>query len=57
MEYEEFIENYPVELQLIDAIDRLKTYSLDAAATLDRLVSHSTSEKTYAEPPQIDPNL
>lgn len=55
MNYEEFIENYVPELQLLDAIDELKNYSFEAAETIDRLVSLSSSAKTDAAPPQTGP--
>ena len=46
MEYEEFLENYTIELQILDAIDQLGTDYLDAAQTVDHWVSHSNTEKT-----------
>jgi hypothetical protein len=55
MKYEEFLAGYVPELQLLDALDALKDYSLDAAAILDRMVSHSNSEKSDASPDQMDP--
>ncbi len=46
MKYEEFLEGYVPELQLLDALDALKDYSLDAAVMLDHLVSRSNTEKS-----------
>jgi hypothetical protein len=54
MIYETFMENYCPELQLIDALDEIKNYSLEAAETIDLWVSHSTSEKIDEESPQMD---
>lgn len=48
MEYEEFIENYTEELQLLDALDKLSEFSTAAAETVDRLVSCSNNEKIDA---------
>lgn len=55
MQYEEFLEHYVPELQLLDAIDALKNYSFEAAETIDRLVSPSNNAKTVAEPHQTGP--
>ena len=55
MKYEDFIENYTPELQLSDALDRLRTNPFAAAETLDLLVSRSNNEKIDVEPPQIYP--
>jgi hypothetical protein len=55
MRYEDFVENYSPELQLLDALDDIKNYSLDAAATLDRMVSHPSNERSGVLPPQTDP--
>lgn len=55
MQYEEFLEHYVPELQLLDAIDALKNYSFEAAETIDRLVSPSNNAKNGVEPPQMDP--
>lgn len=54
MNYEEFLEGYIPELQLLDAIDELKNYSLDAAKTIDRLVSPSSTSRSDAESLQTD---
>jgi hypothetical protein len=54
MRYEDFVENYSPELQLLDALDDIKNYSLDAAATLDRMVSHPSNERSGVLPPQTD---
>ena len=56
MRYEDFIENYSLELQLIDALDQIKDLSPDAAEILDRWASHSTAEKSALESSQTDPN-
>jgi hypothetical protein len=50
MDYSEFLENYSPELQLIDALDRLSSYSTVAAETVDRLVACSNNEKTSSLP-------
>ncbi len=55
LDYYEFLENYPEELQLLDALDALENYSISAAETLDRLVSPSTNGRSDAKPLQIDP--
>ena len=55
MNYEEFLENYVPELQLIEALDELKNYSLSAAETIDRMVSPSNTAKSVSECPQKDP--
>lgn len=54
MIYETFMENYCPELQLIDALDEIKNYSLEAAETIDLWVSRSTSEKIDEESLQTD---
>ena len=56
MEYEEFLEAYVPELQLLDALDELKNYSLEAAETIDRWVSQSSNARTSEEPHQTDPS-
>lgn len=56
MEYEEFLEHYVPEIQLIEALDRLNQYSEDAAEILDRLVSGSKDEKSDAESVHLDPS-
>lgn len=57
MKYEDFLENYPFELQLIDALDQIKDLSPDAAETLNRWASRSTNEKNASKHYQMDPNL
>lgn len=56
MQYDEFIDNYSLELQLIDALDQIKDLSPDAAEILDRWVSHSKDEKNASEHVQTDPS-
>jgi hypothetical protein len=46
MTYEEFLEAYVPELRLIDALDELKHYSVDAAKTIDHWASHSNNEQS-----------
>ena len=55
MNYEEFLENYTPELQLIDAIDMLTHFEPDAAAILDRWASETSTGKNVLELPQKDP--
>ncbi len=55
MDYEEFLQHYAPELQLIDALDRISRYCPDAAATIACWVSQTNNEKTDAEIPQTDP--
>lgn len=55
MRYEDFVENYSPELQLLDALDAIKNYSLDAAQTLDKLVSQPSSGQSDVLLPQTDP--
>jgi hypothetical protein len=57
MKYEEFLENYSPELQLMDALDAIKDFDFDAAEILDRWASQSSNEKTVSESPQTDPDL
>ena len=54
MKYEEFLENYSAELQLMDALDALKNFDFDAAEILDRWASQSSNEKTASESLQTD---
>lgn len=56
MDYEDFIKNYPKELQLLDALDNIKRLSIKAAKTLDNQVSRTNTEKTDAGLPQKDPS-
>ena len=56
MRYEDFVENYSPELQLLDALNDIKNYSLDAAETLDRLVSHPNNEQSDVLPPPTSPS-
>lgn len=56
MRYEDFVENYSPELQLLDALDDIKNYSLSAAEMLDQMVSHSNSEQNDEPLPQKDPS-
>lgn len=55
MDYEDFIENYPLELQLVDALDRLNSFSTVDAETVDHLVSCSSNEKISSLSLQIHP--
>ena len=57
MEYEEFLENYSTQLQILDAIDLLKSFSPDALDHLDQLVPGTKDEKTAEESDQSDPTL
>ena len=54
MKYEDLIENYTPELQLIDALDYLRDQPWLASEILDHLVSDSNIEKTDEELPQMD---
>ena len=55
MNYEEFLESYTPELQLIDAIDMLTHFEPDAAEILDRWASETNTEKNVLELPLKDP--
>ena len=55
MQYEDFLENYSFELQLLDALDQIKDLSPDAAETLDRWVSRSKDEKSVSPHDLMDP--
>ena len=55
MNYEDFIKEYPPELQLLDAIDALNQRSATAAESLDRLVSPTNNEKNVLPRHQKDP--
>ena len=55
MNYEEFLENYTPELQLIDAIDMLTHFEPDAAEILDQWASETNTEKNVLELDQTDP--
>ena len=57
MDYDQIIEGYSPELQLMDAIDLLKHYHPDAAEILDSWVTDSKSDKTNVEPLQKGPTL
>ena len=52
MKYEDFVENYSPELQLMDALDAIKNFDLDAAEILDRWASQSSTEKSVSESPR-----
>lgn len=56
MQYEEFLENYTIELQLMDALDQIKDLSPHAAEILDRWASHSTTGKSASEHAPMDPS-
>lgn len=55
MNYEDFTKNYPLELQLVDALDQLNSFSTVAAETVDHLASCSSNEKISSLPLQIHP--
>ena len=46
MKYEDLIENYTPELQLIDALDYLRDQPWLVSEILDQMASHSSNEKT-----------
>ena len=46
IEYKDLIENYTLELELIDALDYLKDQPWLASEILDHLASRSSNEKT-----------
>lgn len=56
MDYEEFLENYVPELQLIEVLDKLSQFSKDAAWTIDRWVSDSIDERNDELPSHQNPN-
>lgn len=56
MDYEEFLKNYSPELQLMDALDAISRFDLDAAEILDRWVSRSSNGKSGEELPHSDQN-
>jgi|TARA_B100001939_G_scaffold124121_1_gene107654 hypothetical protein len=56
MEYEEFINNYSKELQILDMIDMLKNCDPDVIPALDRLVTGSKAGKNVEELDQKDPS-
>lgn len=55
MEYEEFLKGYSPELQLLEALDSLSQYSMDAAESLDLLVSGAKAYKNAEECARQDP--
>ena len=55
MNYDQIIEGYSPELQLLDAIDLLKHYHPDAAEILDLWASQTSNDKNDAEPLQKGP--
>lgn len=58
MEYEEFIENYTPELQLIEALDLLqKGKAVEAVPLLEKLGVGTKVGKNSAEMPHSDPTL
>ena len=57
MNYDQIIEGYTPELQLLDAIDLLKHYHPDAAEILDSWASETKNDKTIEETPQKGPTL
>ena len=46
MEYEEFVDCYDYNLQLLDAIDLLKHFSPEALETLDQLDFGTKADKS-----------
>ncbi len=54
MKYEDLIENYTPEMQLIDALEYLKDQPWLASEMLEHLASHSNNEKNDVELPQKD---
>ena len=54
MNYEEFLENYTPELQLIDAIAMLTHFEPDAAKILDQWASETNTEKNVLKLDQTD---
>ena len=55
MEYEEFVDCYDYNLQLLDAIDLLKHFSPEALETLDQLDFGTKVEKNDELRDQRDP--
>jgi hypothetical protein len=55
MNYDQIIEGYTPELQLLDAIDLLKHYHPDAAEILDLWASQTSNDKNDVEPLQKGP--
>ena len=55
MKYEDLIENYTPEMQLIDALDYLRDQPWLAAEILDRWASETNTEKNVLELPLKDP--
>lgn len=54
MKYEDLIENYTPEMQLIDALEYLKDQPWLASEMLEHLASHSNNEKNDVKLPQKD---
>ena len=55
MKYEDFLKNYSLELQLLDALDTLSRHSEDAEANLDQLASDSRDDKNASGCGHLDP--
>ncbi len=55
MKYEDFLKNYSLELQLLDALDTLSQHSEDAEANLDQLASGSRDDKNASGCGHLDP--
>ena len=55
MEYEEFVDCYNYNLQLLDAIDLLKHFSPEALETLDQLDFGTKADKSVEPHDQKDP--
>ena len=55
MNYENFLDSYSVNLQILDAIDLLQHLDQGALDSLDRLGVGSKDDKTCEERVQSDP--
>ena len=55
MNYEKFLDNYSVNLQILDAIDLLQHFDQGALDSLDQLGVGSKDDKTCEERVQSDP--
>ncbi len=57
MNYEEFLDNYVPELQLLEALDKISQYSEDVAEILSQLASDAKVEKSAEECDRPHPTL
>ena len=57
IKYEDLIQNYTPEMELIDALDYLRDQPWLASEILDHLASRSSNEKTDVKPPLKDQTL